>query len=214
MQMSITSDLNKAALDFSRLSNEIRYVAFVRGINRGVMKMRTEGAREVSQVYAIKQKVVRDHSTVRKASTASGIVVKAGATWKGSPIGLEEFSPSARNPWNVPGRAHKRRGGGVSVRITKAGGRKVITGAFITFARSGHKLVLQRVSPNDPSVTRSRRARRKNPRGRYPVKHLMSIDIATAVSRDRITDRVTRAGYLEFRKEFGRQLELAFRKVK
>jgi len=147
--------------------------AQVQALNRTGDRVRTQVTREVKSSYAVKAGAVRAATKIRKASVGGNRRVEVWIL--GKRIELIHFNPSAVNPWNISGRAHKRRGGGVRIRIKKGGGKKLIEGAFLATAKSGHELVLLRVPSSDP---RAQGRKRSSPPGRYPVINLTTLSLA------------------------------------
>lgn len=212
--IGIEESVEEAIRDFGQISKKIRTTATVRAANRGAAKMRTEAGRAVKKIYYINANAVKKAARVLKASPGQR-TIDAAVRFHGGRLPLSDFKPKpvAVNPWNKPGRRHKNRGGGVRVRIRRDSGGKVIQGAFITRAKSGHMLVLQRVGRNDPSVLASRRPRRTSPPGRYPVKELTTLDIPTAATSRSVLPTLRLHALAAFRKEFIRQLNFLVKKT-
>jgi len=194
IELSVVQDINRAARDFGELTNKARNVALVRGINVGLRKVKTESAREVTKVYNVKQKVVRATITLLKASPKQA-AIRGSVRFSGRRLPIMDFRPSAVNAWNKPGRRHNKRGGGVSVRIKKNAGRKLIAGAFLA------------EGPNGPGAFRRVGAARRE------LRNLRSIAVPDAVQNRAITRALTTSGFKAFRREMGRQLDLAIRRL-
>ena len=110
--------------------------------NKLMRKASVAASKKVREVYVIKARDLKQFTKIRRASgsrsTATLIIT-------GSPIGLIHFGPK-----------QVRRG--VSVRIKKTSGRKVVKSAFIEVMPSGHIGVFQRVG-----------------KGRLPIKELKTL---------------------------------------
>jgi hypothetical protein len=129
----VRHDVRRAIIEAQKLREDVSEKAIYRALNRALDKVATETGREIRKVYNVKQRAImaalRKHRANRKRLTARLVV-------EGVRLGLIEFAARAVNPWNVAGRRHRRLGGGVSVQIKVAVGRKIVKGAFIA-ARGG-----------------------------------------------------------------------------
>lgn len=191
--IGIETSVEEAIRDFGQISAKIKSKAIVRAANKAVRKVRTEAGREVRKRYYITSRAVRKASSLRLASVRSD-TVEASVTYRGGRLPVTDFSARAVNPWNVPGRRHNKRGGGVRVRIKRSSGARVIEGAFIATARSGKVLALRRKG-----------------RGRFPVESLTTVAIPQAVGQQAVFAALREHGIETFSKEFIRQLNLLLR---
>lgn len=127
--VSVRSDVKRAVAEIHNLRTDLEEKATFRALNRALDQVATATGREIRKVYNVKQRAImaalKKHRANRKRLTARLVV-------EGVRLGLIEFSARAVNPWNIKGRRHRKRGGGVSVQIKVAGGRKLVQGAFIT----------------------------------------------------------------------------------
>jgi hypothetical protein len=165
--------------------------ASVQALNRTAEQLRTEAGREI-----------RKASQILRASARS-ILPRAELTFAGRPIPLIQFDARAVNPWNVKGRRHNKRGGGVTVQIRVGEPRKLVAGAFISAltannARGGGAAGLR-------AVFRRQTAERES------IKNLRSISIPKAAARDAIADALVRIADSRFSKNYDDALRYQLR---
>lgn len=126
--VSVRSDVKRAVFEIQNMRRDLEEKATVRALNRAMDQVATASGREIRKVYNVKQRAImaaiKKHRANRKRLTSRLVV-------EGVRLGLIEFSARAVNPWNVKGRKHRARGGGVSVQIKVGGPRKLVKGAFI-----------------------------------------------------------------------------------
>lgn len=195
IDINVRSTVDEVIADFDYIGEGIQSKAMVRGANTAATRVRTDAGREVRKIYNIKLKAVRAASSILRANFKSR-VIRASVVFTGRKISLMEFAARPVNAWNVQGRKHTRRGGGVGVRIKHSSGRKVIKGAFITqTSRNNTPFVFQRVG-----------------RERYPIKNLRSVSIPTTITQRAVNAALVKIGHSKFRDEFVRQINLLIAK--
>lgn len=194
IDIGIDDSVEEAIRDFGKISAKVKSKAIVRGANKAVRKVRTEAGREVRRRYYITVRAVRKTSWLKLAGSRGSRTIEAAVTFRGARLPVTDFSARPVNAWNVPGRKHKKRGGGVRVRIKRSSGAKLIEGAFIATARSGKVLAFRRKG-----------------RARYPIEALQTIAIPQAVGQEVVFSALRRHGIDTFNKEFIRQLNLLVR---
>lgn len=113
--------------------------AQARALNRTAEQLRTEAGREIRKEYNVTLRGIRQATRILRARPASKFP-RAEVIFAGRPINLYEFGARAVNPWNVPGRSHRRRGGGVSVQVKRTEARKLLAGAFLATLKSGQNV--------------------------------------------------------------------------
>lgn len=151
--------------------------AQVQAINRTADRLWTQTGREIRKEYNVTLRGVRQASRVKKANKGTRFP-RAEVIYTGKPINLVEFGAKAKNPWNEPGRKRKRqRGGGVTVKVKHAGGRKLIKGAFIATIKGGQNAGKKGVF-------------RRTGEARYPIRFLPSLSIPSMVGA-RAIERAT-----------------------
>lgn len=146
-RIDVRSNTRQVLAEFRAFEDGLRDVAMVRAINRAIDVAQTEGGREIRKEYALKAAVISAAMVKRRARRgmaggASGMLIVAGR-----PIGLIDFNAN-----------QTRRG--VSVRIKKGSGRKVLQSAFIATTSKGYRGVFRRTG-----------------KSRYPIKTLRSVSI-------------------------------------
>ena len=105
-----------AAARFERLTEKAVDASVIQALNRTASAVRVSVARDIKQRYHITQRTAKKQMRVSRA-TRSRWFSQVIAT--GESIPLIQFAARARLPWNVPGRKHRRRGGGVSYEVTR-----------------------------------------------------------------------------------------------
>lgn len=178
IKIDIRSDTREIT-DFIKMEKSKIARAQVRAINRTAENLRTEAGRKIREEYNVTLRGIRQAAKILRAHSGSRFPF-AELTFSGRPINLIEFGATAVNPWNVKGRKHTRKGGGVSVQIKVKSGRKLIPGAFLGTIRSGQNVGKKGVF------------RRSGPEHWAPIKFLPSISIPQMVSRRAINAALVR----------------------
>lgn len=159
IKIDVRTDISKALAKLGRLKENVRDKAAVAAINKTIAKANTEMVRQITAEFNIKGKDVRPQLSISKASWKSGKLT-ATLTAFGRRRGHRSRNVILFGAKQVPGNGPSKRvnvrfpdgqwrtiivreGGGVSVKIKRAGRRKLIPHAFIgnkgrtVFVRSG-----------------------------------------------------------------------------
>lgn len=172
--------------------------AQARALNRTAEQLRTEAGREIRKEYNVTLRGIRAATRLVRASTRSKFP-RAEVIFSGRPINLTEFGARAQNPWNEPGRQHRRRGGGVTVKVKVKGGRKLIAGAFLTVLKGGQnagkKGVFRRVG-----------------QARYPIRFLPSLSIPQMSATRALVKALLRFADVRFDANLRHELQFLMRK--
>jgi len=120
--------------------------ALISTINKALSKARVAASKEVRRIYAIKAGDLKKSVRITKARKGR---IKASHTVAGKRLKLSYFGP----------RQTKK---GVSIRIKKSEGRKIILSSFKAVMTSGHEGVYQRKTSK-----------------RLPIKELTTLDLPT-----------------------------------
>lgn len=138
MQFSIKTNFPQVQRGLDQLQKDLQGVVLMRTVNRTIELARTAMSREIRTEFNLTASYVRERLLIRKATLKAGrYSVEAQLTASGKFRG--------RRSANVIAFAAKQAKEGVSVKIKKTGGRKVIKGAFIAnkgrtvFVRTGAK---------------------------------------------------------------------------
>lgn len=136
-----------------------------RAINRTLEGSRTDAGREIREEYNVRAgDVAKAFRLVRASrSTPMGELIARGP----ASVPLYAYSPRPNRP-GLP-----RPKGGVSVQVTKGGGRKQIKSTFVARMESGHTGVFEREG-----------------KGRFPVRELFGPGILHVLQRDDVIDRL------------------------
>lgn len=170
------------------------FKAQVSALNRTVDQLRTEAGREIRSEYNVTLRGVRQASKIIYARAGSKFPFTE-LSFSGRAINLFEFGARAVNPWNIKGRKHNRRGGGVTVQVKVAGGRKLIAGAFLATIKSGQNAGKQGVF------------RRSGPGSRAQIKFLPSISLPEMAEARAISAALLKFGSERFIVNFDQQLK-------
>jgi len=193
-RVSVRSDVRRAVVEIQKLREDVSTKATYRALNRALDKVATETGREIRKVYNVKQRAIKSALRKRRAHPKS---LFARLIVEGVRLNLIEFAARAVNPWNVPGR-RRRPGGGVSVQVKRASGRKVIRGAFITAATAnnargggsaGMRQVWTRVGAD-----------------RLPIRTLRSLSVPQAFSNQAVLAALRTVAAETFNKNFQQQI--------
>jgi hypothetical protein len=189
--------------------------ATIRALNRGIEKARTNASREIRKVYNIKHGAILKVMSVQKARKGelyAQLIV--GGKGKGRRLNLIEFSPRAVNPWNIKGRSHKNRGGGVSVQIKVGGPRTLIPGAFIAAStknnyQGGGSAGMRQVWRRHEYFfgAGGNRWNQKASHGEDVIVNLRSLSIPQAFANKVVIAAVAQAAVEVFEKTFNQQVE-------
>lgn len=124
MRISVNHDIEAAAAHFEALSQGLKNKATVRALNRVADMAKTAASKEIRQTYRIKARDLSAMLKVRKASVRA-IYLEAAV------------SASGRASIPIVGFAARQTKKGVTVSVTRGGGRKLLPGAFIATMKNG-----------------------------------------------------------------------------
>lgn len=193
VSLDIRSNVAASIAKLGAETSEKLKQAQVNALNRTIDQLRTEAGREIRKEYNVTLRGIRQAAAIRYAR-AGNLFPWTELTFKGRPINLVEFGARALNPWNIKGRRHNRRGGGVSVQVKVAGGRKVIAGAFLATIKSGQNAGKQGVF------------RRSGPEHWAPIKFLPSLSLPEMAERRAISAALLKFADEKFTANFEQQV--------
>lgn len=176
MKIGVTTTFPDVARQIERLQQDVAAAATSRAVNRTIEQARTAMSREIRNEFAIPASKVNAALRIIRASARGGVFQIEAA--------LESPSQRGRslNLINFSARQTKR---GVTVRIRKGGGRKLIRGAFI--ANKGRTVFI------------------REGKKRLPITPVQTIDIAQMFNTRRINARVVQAIRDKFPEIFARE---------
>ena len=146
-RVDVRSNSRKVFAEFRAFEDGLRDTAMVRAVNRAVDTAQTVGNAKIRESYNLKAGVVRTAMTKKRAHRGMAGGARGVLIVGGNPIGLIDFDA----------RQTRR---GVTVRIKKGNGRKVLSTAFIATTKAGYRGVFRRTTKD-----------------RYPIKNLRSVSI-------------------------------------
>jgi len=187
----VHGDTRGIRLDLQHLAKNIPANVLVRSLNRTADAVKTAAGRELRSVYNLKVAAVRAQIGIIRAS---GTRLVAEVRASGKPIPLYKFAARGPNPSRGRGR--------VTVKVLRAGGRKVVTGkrdlvgqAFIATMPSGHTGVFQRTGG-------------KAKGGKQAIRELYSISLPGAFTAARVVAAIRKVADDRFAREI--ETNLAF----
>ena len=186
LTLGVEVDISGALQRIDDINLKLRDRVVTAALNKTADKGKAEMVRAITDVFAITQSKVRSRLKVRKATRSELIAV------------IEAFpSASGKRAMNVIAFGARPANSGVSVKIKKAGGRKVIAGAFI--ANRG-RTVFTRI----PGTTMKSRSGSKGVKHREQITGVMTIDIPSMFNTRSINARVVNKIEREFPVELDR----------
>lgn len=179
MQLSIETNFPEVQRQIDLLAAEVANKATARALNRTIELARTAMSREIRSEFVIDARYVRERLRIKRASFYGGVLELQAA--------LEaQAKPRSANVIRFGARQVAQ---GVSVKIRKSGGRKVIRGAFI-----GNK---------------GRTVFRRVGKERLPIEPIRTIDVAQMFNAKRINARVIDTIKARFPEVWDRELAYA-----
>ena len=166
------------AKDARKIPRAMR-LATVSAINKAMGKARVAASKEVRQVYNIKAGDIKKALNITRANSKK---MYSNHIISGKRLLLSYFSP----------RQTKK---GVTVRIKKSSGRKVVQGAFEATMKTGHKGVFKRKG-----------------KSRLPIRELTTLDLPTMydLRAERVFDKTISS---EFNKIFDHEFNYRLSKI-
>lgn len=176
MKITATTNFPQVAARIRSLGTKVYQQAAVSAMNRSITKARTAMSREIREEFNLSASVVNQGLRIQRANYNQGLV-SIEAT-------LESPARYGR-AMNVIHFSARQTKAGVSIRIKRVGGRKVIKSAFIAnkgrtvFKRTGDK--------------------------RLPIEPVQTIAVPQMFNTKRIKDKVIQLAMSDFPAEFERQ---------
>ena len=199
--VSVRSNVGAVLAEFRALKAGIKDKATERALNRAMDSAATETKKKIREVYNVRLAAI-SRALKKKPAHGKQAVQVATLRVRGTRFGLIEFSATAIKPWNVKGK-NRRKGGGVSVRIKKSGGRKLIKHAFIAATGTGYRGVFIRLSKAPPGY----RLKGGGQAYKDPIVNLRSISVPAAFMHDAVIAAVQQAARDSFVKNFRQQVK-------
>lgn len=181
LSIDVVSDLKRARSYVQFVAAQEIDKAMRRAINRTIDQVATEANRRIRDRYNVRARAVSRAMKKKKVSARAGSLT-AEIEIRGRRIGLIEF-------------AARQTGKGVSVKVLKAGPRKVVKGAFIaTNTATQYRGVWRRVGAS-----------------RYPIRNLVSISIPQAFFSESVSRAVEKLVAEKFPQTLRQNLEFVVR---
>ncbi len=179
MKLTIKTDFKDVQRRLDSMQAEVRTKATVSAVNRTIEQARTQMIREIRSEYAVTAGYVRERLFIRRASFKEGAFrIEASLSGQGK-------NRKARSA-NLIAFGAREVLKGVSVKVKRAGSRKVITGAFI--ANKG-RTVFVRV----PGTTMASRSKYAGSKHAEQIKPVQTIDVPSMFNQRRINAAVVAA---------------------
>lgn len=161
--------------DLDRLQREKVPAATVRALNKAAIAVRAEAVRQVRGQRALSATVIRNAIGISKATKSNPTAIVAAS---GRPIPLREYAAN-----------QTRRG--VTVRVTPAGGRKLI------FVNGNHAFTIGRFGGH---------VYVREGKKRLPIRKLYGPSIPTAMVKDAVMAALDKVGHEAWPKRFTEEL--------
>jgi hypothetical protein len=185
----------EAARDFEQLREQIRRRIVIAALHRAGVAMKTEARRIITDELALDKRSIEEVLAVWKPSI-SRPSVKLNVHHLAIPL------------YRFKAKQVKK---GVSVSVTKAGGRKVAKGKFVARMKSGHAGVFERTGPHDPKkLHRVKRGRNAGKRyfAALPIDEKFGPEpYQVIVNQDGAMDRIRERGIAVFEERFAHELD-------
>lgn len=173
MKLTINTNFPQVQRALDNLREEVAAKAAARAVNATIAQAKTEMSRQIRQEYVVDARFVRERLRIKRATFFKGVLAIEAV------LSADEKPRSA----NLIRFVARRTKAGVSVKIKRAGARKVVRGAFI-----GNKgrTVFRRITDK-----------------RLPIKAISTVDVAQMFNAKRINARVVTS----IRENFARLFE-------
>jgi hypothetical protein len=199
LNVSVRSNLLQVAAQFDRIADNSLNLAAMRALNRAATTVRKEASSEIRKVYNLTAAVAKAQMKITRATKYS---LEAVVTAKGKPIGLIDFSA-------------RQTARGVTVKVRRDSGRKLIPHAFVAAGRGGGEQVFLRVVPGTEKTTRLYREKRVRRKGSdLPIVALKSVSVARALVSKAVFAALKRVAQSEFVKNFNSEMKYELSKLK
>lgn len=190
MQIEIKTDFKAAYELLKRLPNTLRDQVMAASLNRTMEQGRTQAIRAITSEYNIKASAVRARLSISYARRASGAFNMTARLSGGN---------GRNRAANVISFDARQVAGGVSVKIKKSAGRKIIKGAFI-----GNKgrTVFERAS----GTTMASRGRYSGTKHAEAVKPVQTVGVPQMFTSRKVNKAIEQALLSNFPKVFKQQV--------
>lgn len=174
MQLSIKADFAGVQKALNALQQGVRERALASALNKTMEQARTQMTREITSEYAVDRAYVRDRLRIRRASFKAGVFGMSAELVGGD--GRKRSANMIRfvNKFVTMAQIRKSAKQGTTpqlqFKVRRAGGKKVITGAFI--GNNGRTVFIRTTDK------------------RLPIKAVQTIDVASMFNQRKINARV------------------------
>ncbi|EFK08950.1 conserved hypothetical protein [delta proteobacterium NaphS2] len=194
------SDIQKIKRTLKGIKEAIPKVTQL-AVNRTLSGVRTDTTNEVAKVVALKKKTIRATITVKKLGRNNAT---AYVRCRGSRVPLMAF-----------GARELKSGKGVSVKVLKEEGRKIVKHAFIAKMSSGHEGVFWRKYEGPRKKWNKKFPYSKIPKQyRLPIVELFSFAIPDVMGNEPTMAEIMRLAGIRLKKEVDRALNYELSKLK
>ncbi len=194
------SDLNEVKRILKGLKEAVPKVTRM-AVNKTLTGVRTDATNEVAEVVALKKKIIRDTITVTKLGRHSSA---AYVRCRGK-----------RLPLMVFGARQLKSGKGVSVKVLKTEGRKIIKHAFIAKMSTGHEGVFWRKYKGPRAPWKKQFPYARLPKQyRLPINELFSFAVPDVMGHGPAMAEIMRLAGIRLKKEVDRAINYELSKLK
>lgn len=174
MKLSITHNFAEVAQALSTMRKDVAQAATARALNRTIEQARTAMSREIRSEFNLPAAKVREALRIKRARLTGGVLALSAA--------LEAPATKGRS-LNVIAFAARQTRQGVTVRIRKDGGRKLIRGAWI--GNNGRTVFVR-----EPGTTMRSRAKYAGTKHAERITGVRTINVPQMFNTQRINARV------------------------
>lgn len=174
MQISIKTDFVGVQKALDSMQRGIREKALASAINKTIEQARTQMTREITSEYAVERAYVRDRLQIRRASFKAGVFGMSaelvGGDGRKRSANMIRFVNKFVTLVQIRKAAKTGTTPQLQFKVRRAGGKQVITGAFI--GNNGRTVFIRTTDK------------------RLPIKAVQTIDVASMFNQRRINARV------------------------
>lgn len=174
MLISIKTNFQDVQKSLDSLQRGVREKALASAINKTIEQARTQMTREIASEYAVDRAYVRDRLRIKRASYKAGVFGMSaeliGGNGKKRSANMIRFVNKFVTMAAIRKAAKKGTTPQLQFKVRKAGGKKLVTGAFI--GNNGRTVFIRTTDK------------------RLPIKAVQTIDVASMFNQRRINARV------------------------
>lgn len=195
-KISMRTNFPAVAANLNKVADDIGNKAMVRALNTTIEQGKTQMARQISQEFRITVGKAKDRLAVHRASAKGGVLrfeatLEATRRGQGRSMNLIVFVENKTTLAQARKRAKQGTQSQVHFQVKRAGGKKIIPGAFI--GNKGRTLFI------------------REGKERKPIRALNTIDVPSMFNTKRINTVVRKVMLDRFEQNFNRELRVVMK---